>query len=295
MSRRKIYITLAIVLSLFLTATFGFSYDTFIISGKVLKADGTPAADYQVRVSNESRDMTLDEGVLTTATIDANGEYTVTLTGDMVVESGDSFKVEVIDPSTGDILGYSSGTVENANFEFQGFGLKIGSITIDVKLPGITVSITSPNVPPNVLRAGVDTQADISVTVLDQAGNLITDDTVTLEVLQGDGEIVSPAAFQDGAYKSTYTTPSPALEGEVRIKITSAKLGQSVTSVLTIVPGPAETVLVEPKMTKLQIPEQGQSTGTDVIITVKDSQGNYVKDETVMVSSIFEGLSLIHI
>jgi len=284
MSRRKTYTTLAIVLSLFLTAAFGFSYDTFTVSGKVLKADGTPAAGYQVKVSNESRDMTLDEGVLTTATTDANGEYTVALTGDAVVESGDSFKVEVIDPATGDILGYSSGVVGDANFEFQGFGLKIGSITIDVKLPGITATIT-----PNVLKAGVDTQADVSVTVLDQSGNPITDDTVTLEVLQGGGKIISPATFQDGAYRSTYTAPSPALEGEVKIKITSAKLGKSVTSVLTVLPGPAETVSVEPEMTKLQVPEQGQSVGTDVIITVKDSQGNYVKDETVTVSSIFEG------
>jgi len=284
MSRRKTYTTLAIVLSLFLAAAFGFSYDTFTVSGKVLKADGTPAAGYQVKVSNESRDMTLDEGVLTTATTDANGEYTVALTGDAVVESGDSFKVEVIDPATGDILGYSSGVVGDANFEFQGFGLKIGSIIIDVKLPGITATIT-----PNVLKAGVDTQADVSVTVLDQSGNPITDDTVTLEVLQGGGKIISPATFQDGVYRSTYTAPSPALEGEVKIKITSAKLGKSVTSVLTILPGPAETVSVEPEMTKLQVPEQGQSIGTDVIITVKDSQGNYVKDETVTVSSIFEG------
>jgi PKD repeat protein len=281
---RRVCIILVTALSLLLAATFGFAQDIFTISGKVLKADGTPAVGYQVKVSNESRSMTLEEGVLTTATTDAEGEYTIALTGDAVVEAGDTFKAEVIDPDTGDILGYSTESVTDANFEFQGFGLKIGSITLDVRLPGITALIT-----PKELKAGVDTKADVSVTVLDQTGNPITDDTVTLEILQGGGEVVSPASFQDDAYKSTYTAPTPALEGTVKIKITSAKLNQSITATLSIIPGPAETVLVEPVKSKLPIPDPGQSAETDVIITVKDSQGNLVKGETVTVSSIFEG------
>ena len=105
--RKGSIIGLAAVLS-FLIATVGFGYDTFTISGTVLKPDGTPAADYQVKAINLNRTMTLDEGISTTSTTDEKGEYTIALAGESVVEVGDTFRVEVIDPATGDCLLYTS-------------------------------------------------------------------------------------------------------------------------------------------------------------------------------------------
>jgi hypothetical protein len=205
---RKLCITLVTVLSLLLTASLGYTSDVFTVSGKVLKADGTLAVGYDVKVTNETRTMTLDEGIKTTATTDAAGEYLLALTGDAVVEVGDTFRVDVLSPGTGDILGHGTGGVTDANFDLNAFGLKIGSIIINVNLPGITAQVV-----PVELKAGVDTQATISVTVLDQSGNPVTDDTVTLEIVEGAGEWLRQLSLR-AAYITPTTRPQHPLPRE---------------------------------------------------------------------------------
>ena len=125
----------------------------------------------------------------------------------------------------------------------------------------------------SLVANGIST-ADITVTVRDVNGNLVSGETITFELNPDIGTITAPVE-DDGTYSATYTSGTTA--GVVTITATTSD-GKSNSINITLISGPAETVTVASNAASLVA--NGISTAY-ITVTVRDVNGNPVLGETI--------------
>ena len=131
------FLALFFVFWLVALAAFSQSTPIFAVTGTVKLPDGSSAAaGLTVIVSNTSRKLTLTD-TLETAT---DGEYGVLFfnNGKIVVKTGDTFKVSVIDPADDNIVVFARQTVTKTEID-------AGRMTIDLQILLSTAQLSLSN------------------------------------------------------------------------------------------------------------------------------------------------------
>ena len=130
-----------------------------------------------------------------------------------------------------------------------------------------------------VLADGISS-LQVTVTVQDETGALVKDDSLTLESAEGSviGEVVNNG---DGTYSTTYSPLSLVISGSVSdsLQVTSSKLNQSVLETVVLLEVPTVVTMSVSE----QVFQADESKTSSVTVTVK--RGTAVKDETVEISA----------
>merc|ERR1712000_295643 len=208
--------------------------DSLTLSGTVKNVDGTVAgAGYSVVTENqrvkagwltEPKTETRTDGTFTTSFLDIFGPHRTKI--------GDQIVITVTEKATNKIKGKKTYTVTAADVEAL-------EASVEVMLSGITTTFD----PADVLADGKSTSA-ITVSVQDE-GEPVIDDTLTLTVAEADGAIGDVINNGDGTYSAVFTASSVELSGTkaVTVSIKSTKLDQEISENLTLKEVPTIVVL----------------------------------------------------
>jgi len=196
-----------------------------------------------------------------------DGSYTIVYLdpfGGRTTNVNDEIRFTVTD-GTGKRVGGKTYTVTQAAVDAR-------RDTVDVLLSGILVD----PVPGAIPADGTSTSA-IKVTVQDENGDLVTNDTLTITPETGKGTVGEVTNNGDGTYSATYTAPSLLLTASTTdtLTVASTVLGEQVSSAITLQVVPTiVTVAIDPNAFSADSTE----TGT-VVVTV--NRGVPVTDETI--------------
>merc|ERR1711964_401550 len=219
----------------------------------------------------EPKTETRIDGTFTTSFLD--------IFGPRRTKVGDQIVITVTEKATNKIKGKKTYTVTAADVEAL-------EASVEVMLSGITTTFD----PADVLADGKSTSA-ITVSVQDE-GEPVIDDTLTLTVAEADGAIGDVINNGDGTYSAVFTASSVELSGTkaVTVSIKSTKLDQEISENLTLpvkitvargVPLSGQTVTIEPSRTDGNT-DIGQLTG-EIVETDVDGEykGTFTLPKTV--------------
>ncbi|MCH8219312.1 MAG: hypothetical protein IH892_21365, partial [Planctomycetes bacterium] len=212
--------------------------ETFRLEGTVRKVtDGPVGEGFAVEAINQ-RVLTgwLADPVAKTRD---DGSYTIVYLdpfGGRTTNVNDEIRITVTD-GTGKRVGGKTYTVTQA-------AVDAGRDMVDVLLSGILVD----SVPGAIPADGTSTSA-IKVTVQDENGDLVTNDTLTITPEAGKGTVGAVTNNGDGTYSATYTAPSLLLTASTTdtLTVASTVLGEQVSSAITLQLVPTiVTVAIDP-------------------------------------------------
>ena len=202
---------------------------SFSVRGNVTEADGTAVGEgYMVKAVNQ---RVSGWSIYTDGKTRADGSYTDINFIDFLgktTNAGDQIVLTVVEEATGQTKGEKIYTITQQMVTDM-------SARVDIRLSGIMAEF-SPSA--EVLADGVSS-LQITVTVQDETGALVKDDSLTLGSAKGSviGEVVNNG---DGTYSTTYSPLSLVISGSVSdfLQVTSSKLNQSVLETVTLLEVP---------------------------------------------------------
>ena len=259
-----------LTLTLGLDSVYG-QAPSFSIRGNVTEADGTAVGEgYTVKGVNQ---RVSSWSIYTDGRTRADGSYTDIMFMDFFGKTtnvGDQIVLTVDENATGQTKGRKVYTVTQQMVTAM-------SASVEIRLSGIMAEFS----PSSEVLADGTSSLQVTVTVQDETGELVKDDSLTLESSKGSviGNIVNNG---DGTYSTTYSPLSLVISGSVSdsLKVTSSKLNQSVLETVTLLEVPTVVTLsVSDKMFQAD-----ESKTSSVTVTVK--RGTAVKDETIEISAI---------
>ena len=252
-------------------AAHGQSKDFIIFEGTITKSDGTSVAGLvlkAVRIEHGTEGDLLVQQI----TLGADGKYKLTFaafpfSAPPIPKIAVNEQIEFSVSDGGTIVHSERYTVTAADL-----GNAVPLVMLDIALADISVKAA-----PSELEADGAMTATITVEVGGTAG---IGDTVTLSVQQGTVDATAVDAG-NGVYTATYTAPRRldiAFPLTDQITATSANLGRSASTFITLLPVPT-TVTVELGKNSFMA-----DTPEDTTVTVTVDRSGLVTDETVTLS-----------
>jgi len=254
--------------------------DIFVVSGKVLKADGSSAQDGLLVTAENTR-----TGVVGTGKTGkfGPGVYSATIFNPFKLElktkAGDSLKITVKDGErTLGELGHVVTESEVRNLVAE---------NIDIQIDGVLLSA---EIKPTSLLGDGESQATIIATVADSIGQVVTDDTITIIPTLGKVGVVTNNG--DGTYTAVYTAPSITKDKvDDVITVASTKLGADTTLSVMLLRRPPVMecdVALQIFPSKLTVSTDDEVSTANITVEVKCG-GESVTDEVVEIEVIGMG------